>query len=140
MEEEYEALLSNTMWDLVSQPPGANVITGKWIFKYKLKADGSFDGYKACCVLWGFTQRPRVDYDETFSPVIKPATVQTMLTLAVSRGSPVHQLDVKNVFLYDTFSEIVYYSQPAGFVDPTHPQLVCRLNKFLYGLKQAPRP
>jgi hypothetical protein len=62
-----------------------------------------------------------------------------VLTLAVSRDWPVHQLDVKNTFLYDTLSEMDYYSQPTGFVDPAHPQLVCWLNKSLYGLMQAPR-
>jgi hypothetical protein len=80
-----------------------------------------------------------VDYDETFSPVIKPATIRTVLTLAVSRGWPVHQLDVKKAFLHGTLSETVYCSHPTGFVDPAHPQLVCRLNKSLYSLKQAPR-
>jgi hypothetical protein len=72
----------------------------------------------------GLTQRPRVDYDETFSPIVKPVTVRTVLTLAVFRGWPVHQLDIKNVFLHDTLSETVYCSQPAGFVDLAHPQLV----------------
>jgi hypothetical protein len=62
MEEEYEALLSNRTWDLVPRPPGANVVTDKWIFKHKLKADGSLDRYKARWVLWGFTQRPGVDF------------------------------------------------------------------------------
>jgi hypothetical protein len=80
-----------------------------------------------------------VDYDETFSPIIKPATVRTMLTLAVSRGWLVHQLDIKNVFLHVTLSETIYCSQPIGFVDPTHPQLVCWLNKSLYSLKQVLR-
>jgi hypothetical protein len=79
-----------------------------------------------------------VDYDDTFSPVIKPATIWTVLTLAVSKGWPVHQLDVKNTFLHSTLSETVYCSQSTGFVDPTHPQLLCRLNKSLYGMKQAP--
>jgi hypothetical protein len=78
-----------------------------------------------------------VDCDKTFSPVIKPTTVQTVLTLAISRGWPVHQLGIKNAFLHDTFSETIYCSQPIGFVDPAHPQLVCRLNKSLYGLKQV---
>jgi hypothetical protein len=94
--EEYEALLSNSAWDLVPRPHGANVFTGKWIFKYKLKVDGSLDQYKARWVLRGFTLCPRVDYDETFSPVIKPATIRVLLTLAVSRGWHVHQLDVNN--------------------------------------------
>jgi hypothetical protein len=137
--EQYEALLSNSTWDLIHRPPGANVITGKWIFKHKLKADGSLDRYKARWVLRGFTQRPGVDYNETFSPVIKPATIRNVLTLAVSRGWPVHQLNVKNAFLHGTLSETVYYSQPTGFVDPVHPQLGCQLNKSLYGLKQSPR-
>ena len=70
---------------------------------------------------------------------MKPATVRTILSLALSRSWPVHQLDVKNVFLHDTLSETVYCSQPAGFVDSSRPDIVCRLNKSLYGLKQAPR-
>jgi hypothetical protein len=73
--EEYEALLSNNTWDLVSRPSCANVVTDKWIFKHKLKADGFLDRYKVHWVLRGFTRRPGVDYDETFSPVVKPATV-----------------------------------------------------------------
>jgi hypothetical protein len=50
-----------------------------------------------------------------------------------------HHLDVKNAVLHSTLTETVYCSQPADFVDPTHHQLVCRLNKFVYGLKQALR-
>jgi hypothetical protein len=60
-----------------------------------------------------------VDYDETFSPMVKPAMIRTVLSLAVSHSWLVHQLDVKNVFLHDTLSETVYCSQPTGFVDPT---------------------
>jgi hypothetical protein len=138
MEAEYEALQANHTWDLVPSPPGANVVTGKWIFKLKLHADGSLERYKACYVLWGFTQRPEVDYDETFSPVVKPATIRTVLTPALSRDWPVHQLDVTNAFLHGTLTETVYCTQPVGFVDPAHPDLVCKLNKSLYGLKQAP--
>jgi hypothetical protein len=95
--------------------------------------------YKAHWALRGFTQRPDIDYDETFSPVVKPATVRTILSLAVSRSWPVHQLDVKNAFLHGTLSETVYCSQPTRFVDPAQPDCVCLLNKSLYGLKQVPR-
>jgi len=115
------------------------VVTGKWIFKHKFHVDGSLDRYKARWVLRGFTQRPGVDYDETFSPVVKPATVRTVLTLAHSRDWPIHQLDVKNTFLHGTLSETVYCSQPTGFADPALPGHVCKLNRSLYGLKQAPR-
>jgi hypothetical protein len=96
------------------------------------------DRYKARWVLRGFTQRPDVYYNETFRPVVKPAMVRIMLSLAVSRSWPVHQLDVKNTFLHDTLSEAIYCSQPTRFVDPAQPNHVCLLNKSLYGLKQAP--
>jgi hypothetical protein len=70
---------------------------------------------------------------------VKPATVRTVLAIAVSHDWPVQQLDVKNDFLHSILSETVFYSQPTGFVDPAHLDLVCRLHKSLYGLKQAPR-
>jgi hypothetical protein len=139
MEEEYVALLANHTWDLVSCPPGTNVVTSKWLFRHKLTSDGSLDRYKARWVLRGFTQCPGVDYDETFSLVVKFATVRTILSLALSWDWEIHQLDVKNVFLHSTLAETVYYSQPTGFVDEARPVLVCRLNRSLYGLKQASR-
>jgi hypothetical protein len=139
MEEEYGALLANRTWDLVPRPPRANVITGKRIFKHRFQADGSLERYKARWVLRGFTQCPGVDFDEAFSPIVKPATVRTVLSLALSRSWPIHQLDVKNAFLHGTLPGTVYYAQPFGFEDTTHPNFVCRMNKSLYGLKQAPR-
>jgi hypothetical protein len=139
MQAEYDALLANDTWCLVPRPPGVNMVTGKWIFCHKLLADGSLHRYKARWVLRGFTQRPDIDYDETFSPVIKPAAVRVVLSIALSRDWPIHQLDVKNAFLHSTLIETVYYSQPTGFVDSSRPDFVCRLNKSLYGLKQAPR-
>ena len=95
MEDEYAALLQNHTWDLVPRPHGANIVTGKWIFKHKFNADGSLERYKARWVLRGFTQRPGVDYDETFSLVVKLATVRTILSLALSRDWAVHQQDIK---------------------------------------------
>jgi histone deacetylase 1/2 len=139
MEEEYRALLANQTWDLVPRPSGCNVVTGKCIWTIKRRADDTLERYKARWVLRGFTQRPGVDYDETFSTVVKPTTVRTVLSLALSRSWPVHQLDVKNAFLHGTLTETVYCSHTAGFVDSSCPDMVCRLNKSLYGLKQAPR-
>lgn len=108
MEEEFASLQANHTWDLVPRPTGCNVVTGKWIFRHKFQSDGSLDRYKAHWVLCGFTQRPGIDFDETFRPVVKPATVQTVLSLTVSRNWLVHQLDVKNAFLHGTLQETVY--------------------------------
>jgi hypothetical protein len=53
-------------------------------------------------VVRGFTQRQGVDYDETFSPVVKPATIRVVHSIAASRQWPIHQLDMKNAFLHAT--------------------------------------
>lgn len=107
-------------------------------FCHKLNADGSLARYKARWVVRGFSQEYGVNYDETFSPVIKPATVRTVLTIATSTCWPLRQLDVKNAFLHGDLSETIYCCQAVGFIDPSHPDHVCRLNKSLYRLKQAP--
>jgi hypothetical protein len=98
MEQEYSALIGNHTWDLLPRPPHRNVVTCKWVFKHKFKVDGSLERYKARWVLRGFTQRPGIDFLETFSPVVKPATVRTVLSLALSHSWPIHQLDVNNAF------------------------------------------
>jgi hypothetical protein len=139
MAEEYKALVDNGTWRLVPRPPRANIITGKWVFKHKFHADGSPARQKARWVVCGFSQRYGVDYDETFSPVVKPATIRVVLSIAVSRSWPIHQLDVKNAFLHGHLDETVYCQQPPGFVDSEAPDHVCLLQKSLSGLKQAPR-
>ena len=67
--------------------------------------------------------------------MVKPATVRTVLSLALSRCWPIHQLDVKNAFLHGNLTETVYCQQPSGFEDSSPPDFVYHLNKSLYGLK-----
>jgi hypothetical protein len=116
------------------------VLSGEWILKNKLHPDGSLERRKARWVLRGDTQRSGVDFDQTFSPVVDPATIRTVLTLAASYGWLIHQLDVSNAFFHDKLKETVYCQQPTGFVDSEHPDYLCLLSKCLYGLRQAPRP
>jgi hypothetical protein len=78
-------------------------------------------------------------HEETFSPVIKQATVRLVFSIAVSCDWKIHQLDIHNAFLNGVLDEEVYMKQPPGFVDSALPSHVCRLHKSLYGLKQAPR-
>ena len=94
MEVEYNALLKNQTWHLVNEKQGTNVIDCKWVYKVKRKADGTIDRYKARLVAKGFKQRYGIDYEDTFSPVVKIATVRLVLSLAVSRGWCLRQLDV----------------------------------------------
>jgi hypothetical protein len=136
---EFDALLANKTWSLVPRPPNQNVIHNKWVYKLKQCADGTIDQYKARLVAKGFDQVCGVDFSETFSLVIKPATVRVILALTVHFGWPLRQLYVSNAFLHGIFLEEVYMEQPRGFVDPLLPNHVCQLHKSLYGLKQAPR-
>lgn len=77
---------ATVLWQLVDRPLGANIVSGKWVFKHKLKPDGTLEHYKARWVLHGFTQCAGVDFGETFTPVVKTATIRTVLTIAASRG------------------------------------------------------
>lgn len=85
MLDEVIALHANHTWDLVLCPPDANVVSGRWIFRHKHKSDDSLKRYKVRGVLRGFSQQPGIDYAETFSLVVKPATIRTVLTLAFSK-------------------------------------------------------
>lgn len=80
-----------------------------------------------------------VDFDETFSPVIKSTIVCTVLSLVVCFGWTMCQLDVKNAFFHGILDEIVYMAQPPSLIDPARLYRVCHLQKAIYGLKQAPR-
>ncbi|GJS66086.1 ribonuclease H-like domain-containing protein [Tanacetum coccineum] len=139
MRDEYHALIKNKTWTLVPRPPDTNIVRCMWLFRHKYLADGTLSRYKARLVANGSTQLEGVDVDETFSPVVKPGTIRTVLSLAASRHWPIHQLDVKNAFLHGDLSETVYMHQPPGFRDSVHLDYVCLLQRSLYGLKQALR-
>jgi histone deacetylase 1/2 len=127
MEDEFQALLRNNTWRLVPPKSGINIIDSKWVFKVKKHADGTIERYKARLVAKGFKRRYGLDYEDTFSPVVKPTTVRLLLSLAVTRGWSLRQLDVQNAFLHGVLEEEVYMRQPPGFVDPSCPQHLCRL-------------
>lgn len=125
-------------WSLTQLPIGKRVLGNKWVYKIKCKADGSVERYKIRLIVLGNTQREGVYFQETFAPIAKMVTVQTLLSVASVRNWPVHQMDIHNAFLHGDLEEEVYMRPPVGFqtVDLHH---VCRLKKSLYLLQQAPR-
>ncbi|GJS37139.1 retrotransposon protein, putative, ty1-copia subclass [Tanacetum coccineum] len=95
--------------------------------------------FKACLIAKGYTQTYDVDYGETFSPVADIRAIRTLLATAAFYDYEICQIDVKTSFLNGHVSEDVYMVQPEGFVDPKHPNKVCKLQRSIYGLKQASR-
>jgi hypothetical protein len=86
MDLEYDALMKNHTWHLVPPKKGANVIGCKWVYKVKRKSDGSIDRYKARLVAKRFKQCYEIDYEDTFSTVVKATTIRLVLSIAVSKG------------------------------------------------------
>ncbi|GJY13628.1 ribonuclease H-like domain-containing protein [Tanacetum coccineum] len=138
MNLEMSALLENDTWDLVELPKGRKALSSKWVWKLKFKSSGEIERYKARLVAMGCAQKEGVDYEETFSPVVKMVTIRCLVNLAVNQSWPIFQLDINNAFLYGDLEETVYMKPPQGFY-PGDDNIVCRLKKSIYGLKQAPR-
>ena len=135
MQKEYNSIMKNDTWTLVPRPKDAKVVKSRWVLLMK---DNGLHKARFCAK--GFTQRWGEDYDETFAPVAKYASIRTLFVLLAGRKkAKVHQMDVNTAFLYSILDEIVYVEQPEGFVVPGKEDFVCLLGKALYGLKQSPR-
>jgi hypothetical protein len=137
MQEEYNSLLENQTWDMVPLPSGKKLVRCRWVYRTKSVADGQIIKYKARLVAKIFQQVHGIDYDETFTPVVKMDSIRLELAIPVAKGWEVHQMDMKNAFIHDDLSEEIYMEHPQGFMQDS--SLVCRLKKSLYGLKQALR-
>lgn len=132
MKEEMKSLLDNKTWILVDTPKGRKIVKNKWVFKQK--SDGRL---KSRLVAKGFTQVFGVDFNETWSPVGRKASLKLLIWLVLQKGWSWKQMDVDTAFLNSDLEEEIYMEQPRGFHDGT--DRVCRLLKSIYGLKQASR-
>ncbi|CAL9006850.1 unnamed protein product [Prunus brigantina] len=139
MEAELEMIEKNDTWKLVERPFAKPVIGVKWVYKTKLNLYGTVQKNKARLVAKGYSQKPGIDYNETFAPVARLDTIRTLIALAAQKEWSLYQLDVKSAFLNGVLKEEVYVDQPQGFVKKDEETKVYKLHKALYGLKQAPR-
>ena len=108
MRDEMDSMARNKVWELVSLPPRRKSIGNKWVFKIKRRADGSIDKLKARLVVKGFTQIEGVDYEETFSPVVRIASIRLLLALVAHLDLELFQMDVKTAFLNGNLEEEIY--------------------------------
>lgn len=139
-QQEYEALMKNHTWDLVPLPADRKAVGCKWLFKLKKNPDGTIARYKGRLVVKGYLQEAGIDFQDTFSLVVKPMTIRVVLSLAIKLEWQLRQVDINNAFLNGELSEEIYMTQPLGFEQHSNNGLlVCRLKKALYGLKQTPR-
>ena len=135
IKSELDSLQHNQTWTVIDNlPNGRHAISSKWVFKVKRNPDFSIKKFKARLVARGFTQRPGLDYDETYSPVVKFVTLRTMLAIAAYLDMEIHQMDVITAFLNAEIDAEMYMT-----VEIDGKRLIVRLLKSIYGLKQSPR-
>ncbi|CAI5961700.1 unnamed protein product [Closterium sp. NIES-64] len=119
-------------------PPGANIVSGMWIFRVK-RPPGSPPVFKARYVARGFSQRQGVDYFQTFSPTPKMTTLRVLLHVAAHRDYELHSLDFSTAFLQGSLHEEIWLRRPPGFTGSFPPGTQWSLRRPVYGLRQAPR-
>ncbi|KAG8500580.1 hypothetical protein CXB51_002706 [Gossypium anomalum] len=140
MQEEMESLHKNRTWDLVKLSKGKKAVRCKWVFKKKEGTPGVEEPrYKVRLVAKGYSQIPRVDFTNMFSPVVKHSSIRALLGIVAMHDLELEQLDVKTAFLYGELKKDIYMQQPEGFTVSKKKDYVYLLKKSLYGLKQSPR-
>ncbi|KAL0284899.1 UNVERIFIED_CONTAM: Retrovirus-related Pol polyprotein from transposon RE2 [Sesamum radiatum] len=137
MKFEMDSMGSNQVWTLVDPPKGVRPVGCKWVYKRKLGADGKVTTFKARLVAKGYTQRPGVDFKETYSPVAMAKSIRILLAITAWYGHEIWQMDVKTAFLNGFVEEEIFMDQPEGFTAVGEEQKVCRLQRSIHDLKQA---
>ena len=122
------------VWDVVDAPEEMNIIGSRWVFRIKRDSNGKILKYRARLVAQGFTQMYGVDFQDTFAPVARLSSIQTVIALAASEDWELHQMDVKSAYLNSPIDSPVYMRLPPGY---TQRGKVAKVNWGLYGLRQS---
>ncbi|KAL0448696.1 UNVERIFIED_CONTAM: Retrovirus-related Pol polyprotein from transposon RE2 [Sesamum latifolium] len=137
MRSEMDSMSSNKVWTLVDPPKGFKPIGCNWVYKQKIGADGEVTTFKARLVAKGYTQRPGVDFEETYLPVAMAKSIRILLAISAYYDYEIWQMDVKKAFLNGFIEEEIYMDQSVGFISIEEEQKFCCLHRSIYGLKQA---
>ncbi|GKC98799.1 zinc finger, CCHC-type containing protein [Tanacetum coccineum] len=109
--DEMDSIMGNNTWVLADLPPGCKPLGCKWIFKRKLKVDGTIEKFKARLVIQGFKQKSGIDYFDTYALVARISTIRLLIAMALIHNLIIHQMDVKTAFLNgdldEKFDEVV---------------------------------
>jgi len=130
---------------VVHTPKGIKPIGCEWVFVQKRNEKGEVTRYKARLVAQGFSQRPGIDFEETYSPVVDASTFRYLISPAVREGLDLRLMDVVTAYLYGSLENDIYMKLPEGFNLPesynsySRESYSIKLNKSLYGLKQSGR-
>lgn len=138
MGSEYQSLMQNNTWTLVKLPPGVKPIKCKWVFKKKKDEHGNVIKHKARLVIKGCSQKPGIDFQETYSPVVRYTSIRYLLSIAAQFNLDIEQMDAVTAFLQGDLDEEIFMEPPEG-IEGDFDGKVCKLNKAIYGLKQASR-
>ena len=134
-----ELMKTNQVWDLVDLPLGQRFIGNKLILKIKHKVDGLIERYKARLVAKSYTQEEGIDYEDTFSPLVRITSVRLILAIVAHMDFELYQMDVRTAFLNEELNEKIYMDQPLGFETKRQERKVCKHKRSIYGLKQDSR-
>jgi Reverse transcriptase (RNA-dependent DNA polymerase) len=132
MKSELQSMEDNQVWDLIDLLDGIKHARNKWVFKRKTDMDGHLIVYKARLAAKGFTQVEGIDYDETFSTVVKFQSIRILLAIDIFHDYEIWQMNVKTTFLNGVLDDDVYMVQPDSFVDPKRAEKVCKLKRSIY--------
>ena len=139
MREKLDQLEKNNTWTLVQKdqiPSGYYPLGRKWVYKVKQDVNGDIACFKARSVIKGYLQQFGVDFDQTFTAVVKPIAFHMLFAIAAFYDLDIDQMDIKTAFLYREINQLLFVEMPKGYYDDIK-GMVCRLNKALYSLKQS---
>ena len=115
MDDEIDSLSKLKTWITVLLPPGHKTVSCKWVYRIKCDGDGVITCYKARLVARGFSQVYGLNYDEKYAPVTCLETIRLLFALAVVKDWEIHQIDVKNAYLYGKLNKEIYMDPPLGY-------------------------